>query len=154
MVFLYIPKYVAVVAIFWHWGGTTLATFTFTAQKMKFSIKDFFSKCDQIRRKLQIWSHLLNKFLMENSCLYSIKNVPCIYHFLEMQMMFFSWLFQFYTSTRNQRVLPSFSYNLARCNIDHRNVFKTYPNIYDGAFLLSYLAQFFTKSMHCNTFLL
>ena len=29
------------------------------AQKMKFSIKDFFSKCDQIRRKLRIWSHLL-----------------------------------------------------------------------------------------------
>ena len=25
-----------------------------TAQKMKFSIKDFFSKCDQIRRKLWI----------------------------------------------------------------------------------------------------
>ena len=24
-----------------------------TAQKMKFSIKDFFSKCDQIRRKLR-----------------------------------------------------------------------------------------------------
>ena len=30
-----------------------------TAQKMKFSIKDFFSKCDQIHRKLRIWSHLL-----------------------------------------------------------------------------------------------
>ena len=26
---------------------------TITAQKMKFSIKDFFSKCDQIRRKLE-----------------------------------------------------------------------------------------------------
>ena len=26
---------------------------------MKFSIKDFFSKCDQIRRKLRIWSYLL-----------------------------------------------------------------------------------------------
>ena len=38
----------------------------FTAQKMKFSIKDFFSKCDQIRRKLQIWSHLLEKSLTEN----------------------------------------------------------------------------------------
>ena len=37
-----------------------------TTQKMKFSIKDFFSKCDQIRRKLQIWSHLLKKSLMEN----------------------------------------------------------------------------------------
>ena len=39
---------------------------THTAQKMKFSIKDFFSKCDQIRRKLRIWSHLLKKFLMDN----------------------------------------------------------------------------------------
>ena len=38
----------------------------FTAQKMKFSIKHFFSKCDQIRRKLRIWLHLLKKFLMEN----------------------------------------------------------------------------------------
>ena len=32
---------------------------------MKFSIKDFFSKCDQIRRKLRIWSHLLKKSSME-----------------------------------------------------------------------------------------
>ena len=39
-------------------------------KKMKFSIKDFSSKCDQIRRKLRIclriWSHLLEKSLMEN----------------------------------------------------------------------------------------
>ena len=38
----------------------------FTAQKMKFSIKDIFIKCGQICRKLLIWSHLLNKSLMEN----------------------------------------------------------------------------------------
>ena len=38
----------------------------YTAQKMKFSIKDFFSKCDQIRRNLRIWSHLRKKSLMEN----------------------------------------------------------------------------------------
>ena len=31
-----------------------------------FSTKDFFSKCDQIRNKLRIWSHLLKKYLMEN----------------------------------------------------------------------------------------
>ena len=37
-----------------------------TAQKMKFSIKDFFSKSDQICRKLRIWSHLLKKSFMEN----------------------------------------------------------------------------------------
>ena len=36
------------------------------AQKMKFSIKDFFSKCDQIDSLQQIWSHLLKKSLMEN----------------------------------------------------------------------------------------
>ena len=34
---------------------------------MKFSIKDLFSKCDQIRGKLRTWSHLLNKPLMETS---------------------------------------------------------------------------------------
>ena len=37
-----------------------------TVQKMKFSIKDFLSKCDQIHMKLRIWSHLLKKSLMEN----------------------------------------------------------------------------------------
>ena len=37
-----------------------------TAQKMKFSILNFFSKCDKIRRKPRIWSHLLKKSLTEN----------------------------------------------------------------------------------------
>ena len=34
--------------------------------KKTFFIKYFFSKCDQIRSFLQIWSHLLKKSLMEN----------------------------------------------------------------------------------------
>ena len=37
-----------------------------TAQKMKFSTNDSFSKCDQTRSFLRIWSHLLKKSLMEN----------------------------------------------------------------------------------------
>ena len=37
-----------------------------TAQKMKFFIKDFFSKFDKIQSFLRIWSHLLKKSLMEN----------------------------------------------------------------------------------------
>ena len=37
-----------------------------TTQKMKFSIKGFLSKCDQIRSFLWICSHLLKKSLMEN----------------------------------------------------------------------------------------
>ena len=36
------------------------------AQKMKFFLKDFFIKCDKIRRNLQIWSHLLKTSLIEN----------------------------------------------------------------------------------------
>ena len=37
-----------------------------TAQKKKFCIKDFFSKCDQIRSLLRIWSHWLKKCSTEN----------------------------------------------------------------------------------------
>ena len=37
-----------------------------SAQKVKLFMKDFFSKCDQIRKKLWIWSHLLKKYLIEN----------------------------------------------------------------------------------------
>ena len=33
---------------------------------MKFSIKDFLIKFDQIHRKLRIWSHLLMKLLRQN----------------------------------------------------------------------------------------
>ena len=44
----------------WHENVTTI-----TAQKMKFSIKNFFSKCDQIHRKLRTRAHLLKKSLME-----------------------------------------------------------------------------------------
>ena len=36
------------------------------AEKMEFSITDFVSKCEQIRRNLLIWSHLLWKSVMEN----------------------------------------------------------------------------------------
>ena len=42
------------------------STCYFTAQKMNFSIKDFFSKCDQIRSFVRIWSHLLKKSWIEN----------------------------------------------------------------------------------------
>ena len=65
-----------------------LSAFTglYTAQKMKFYIKNFFSKCDQTRRKLRIWSYLLKKSLMKNFIfcavtiifLFMPKNVPSI----------------------------------------------------------------------------
>ena len=40
---------------------------------MKFTFKDFFSKCDQICGRLQIWSHLLKKSLVENFIFCAVK---------------------------------------------------------------------------------
>ena len=48
-------------------------------KKMKFSIRDFVSKCDQIRRKLRIWSHLLKKSLMENFIFCAVRGVSLLF---------------------------------------------------------------------------
>ena len=57
---------------------------TLIAQIMTFSIRDFFSKCDQIRRKIRNWSHLLKKSLMENFifCAVSIADIEHISYYL------------------------------------------------------------------------
>ena len=46
-----------------------------TAEKVKLSIKDFFSKCDQTQRKLRIWSHLRKNFLNGKLILRSVSNI-------------------------------------------------------------------------------
>ena len=40
---------------------------------MKFSMKDFFSKCDHIHSFQRIWSHLLKKSLIENFFFFAIE---------------------------------------------------------------------------------
>ena len=50
-----------------------------TTQKMRFFIKDFFSKCDQIRRFLQTSSHLLKKSVMENLIFCAVHNINNAY---------------------------------------------------------------------------
>ena len=47
---------------------------------MKFSIKDFFSKCDHIR--MRIWSHLPNKSLMQNFIFFAVKVLPLSLSFI------------------------------------------------------------------------
>ena len=73
---------------------------SFTAQKMKFSIKDFFSKCDQICRKLRIRSHLLNiykKSLMESLVFCAVRismlvlnNIYCNVDFFRLSVLGYS----------------------------------------------------------------
>ena len=56
---------------------------------MKFSIKEFFSKCDQIHSFLGIWSHLLKKSLMENFIFYCSVNMELsAYVFLSVPNMY------------------------------------------------------------------
>ena len=54
----------------------------YTAQKMKFYIKDFFSKCDRMRSFLQILSHLPKKSLMKSffcaALRYNITNISLL----------------------------------------------------------------------------
>ena len=42
---------------------------------MKFSIKDLFSKYDQIHSFLRIWSHLLKKSLMKDFIFCAVKRI-------------------------------------------------------------------------------
>ena len=64
-----------------------------TAQKMKFSITDFFSKCDQIRSFLQIWSHLLKKSVMENFNFCAVFNATGLFLYPQKhQKISFSWV--------------------------------------------------------------
>ena len=49
---------------------------------MKFPIKHFFSKCDQIRRKQRIWTKLLKKPWMENLIFSVIKLTSCLARFI------------------------------------------------------------------------
>ena len=69
------------------------------SQKMTFYIKDFFSKCVRIRRKLQIWSHLLKKSLMENFIVCKVSFKISILKYL---------IFCFFTSDNDTVILSEF----------------------------------------------
>ena len=62
-------------SVFLHMSKAFISYGMSTAQKMKFSIEDFFSKCDQIRRNLRVESHLLKKSLVENFIFCAVKGL-------------------------------------------------------------------------------
>ena len=64
------------VRLFQYWMLLTRLPVYSTTQKMKFSNKDFFSKCKQVRMQLWIWSHLLNKSSVENFIVSAVFSLP------------------------------------------------------------------------------
>ena len=103
---------------------------------MKFSIEYFFSKCDQIWSKLQIWSHLLKKSLMKNLIFYAM-------FYLQNRVSVF-WNFNFYPRYLGKRSLcPRFCrQRTAEDNKPKINVSR----IYLVTFCSSKLVHFFKFS--------
>ena len=64
--------------------------------KMKFSVKNFFSKLDQICSFLGIWLHLLKKSLMKRFIFYAviIENVKTINSFFKLVIFFSRLIFR------------------------------------------------------------
>ena len=86
-------------------------------KKMKFSIKDFFSKCDQIRSFLRIWSHVLKKCLMENFIFYAVCSVY-------RKKQYYFWLFAFWSKIRScwlHQTIVTFHFVITdtTCNVCH-----------------------------------
>ena len=113
---------------------------------MKFFIKDFFSKCDQIRSFLRIWSHLLKKFLMENLIFCAM-----IALFLFMKEMCRFWLLKctrsaiIFTSAyeRNFKVRNEHHYTLTQNSQFSKPLVKS---VYRRTKSLSYLSCFLVYS--------
>ena len=124
-----------------------------TAQKLKFSIKDFSSRCDQNCRKLRIWSHLLKKSLMKNFIFYAVlsvirmgkaegndKNQKIIHEYRE-DIFFPRHAFEEYTkwerrwkSVLKENQPDSVAKALKVCDMD------SYPNIYMSLKILGSVA--------------
>ena len=80
----------------------------FTAQKMNFSIKDYFSKCEQIGSFLQIWSHLLKKSLTEKAIF--VQWVSCSVEIIESKYIYKKADLTFSISCADK--------NSSRCSLD------------------------------------
>ena len=93
------------------WESQRCSYFFTTAQKMKFSIKDSCSKCDQIGRKLRIWSLLLKKSLNEylifcagqGICKGNIDQKWVKWKVEELKLIFFYFSYDIYHVTPNRR---------------------------------------------------
>ena len=75
----------------------------YTAQKIKFPIKDFFSKCDQFR----IWSHLLRNEEILNGKVHFLCGVSVI-RTLVMVISQYRAVGSFFRSTQKTKFVPKY----------------------------------------------
>ena len=126
---------------------------------MKFSIKDFFTKCDQICRKLPIWSHLLNIFLMVNFIFCTVS--PCIdkkilVHKINFLILFIWFQFRLirrenlqilhlYLGMKKRRLLEAISFLRSIClTLSYiKSLLKKIPNSFSFLWFDSVLLEFF-----------
>ena len=94
-------------------------------KKMKFSIKDFFSKC--ICKKLRIWSHVLKTFSMENFIFWGVQYHHC-------------YAGQIYaTVTKNWQLLVNFA---RQSQVSGQLFDKTLPSEWFGLYSFDYITLF------------
>ena len=107
-------------------------------KKMKFSIKDFFIKCDQIRSFLRIWSHLLKTCFIENFtfCAVAYSEAYSVAYTEAYSAQYQTSLIELFLRkyvTAKGFTEKSISRQIFLCKI-RTLVFRTWLNIYDRAF--------------------
>ena len=110
-----------------------------TAQKIKFSIKDFLSKCDQICWKLRIW--LLKKFLKENSIFCEVRATAAYWESSDITMS---------KETASAEILPEYETNKSLKRKENTN-FQQKPNVIYIYYILMHSAQYRPlKDCYCH----
>ena len=119
---------------------------------MNFSIKDFFSKCEQIRRFLRIWAHLLKKFLMENFFIQYITHQKL--HFVGQQwLQFHIWFIMTFCYKMRQlfyyKMRQVVYYKMRYSYDEFRQLLQNAPILLQNATVIIKCVNFITKYDSC-----
>ena len=98
-----------------------------TARKMKFSIKEFFSKCDQIRRMLRIWSHLLKNSLMENLIFCAVRANNSFFKSIIVESIYFNKIILILINRAYEKLTKSYIEVVSREFLEHWDCLNHFP---------------------------
>ena len=131
---------------------------TCTSQKIKFSIKDFFSKCDQMWSLLWIWSHLLNKSWMENFIFCAAMKTLVVLIYLAWLLKFSHFYYMIQRDNNYQDMVSLQSWNLNQTpKIQHFYQYVIAAYLWETRTLVNqyytslYIDKYSTKNMWPST---